>query len=48
MLTLPGAPVGEVSTRAGIICAIGVVVERFAFGALERRTVEVWGLKREA
>ena len=30
-----------------IICCIGLIVERFIFMSLEKRTVELWGLKRE-
>ncbi len=30
-----------------IICCIGLIVERLIFMPLERRTIELWGLKRE-
>ena len=31
-----------------VICAIGLIVERLLFIPLEKRTVELWGLKRES
>ncbi len=30
-----------------VICAIGLIVERLLFLPLEKRTIELWGLKRE-
>ena len=30
-----------------IICAIGLIIDRLLFIPLERRTIELWGLKRE-
>jgi ABC-type nitrate/sulfonate/bicarbonate transport system permease component len=31
-----------------LICLIGLFVERFLFAALERRTIERWGLLRQS